>query len=95
MSRRSPKRLDHPVGLDHLVAQAGARRDGQLDPVGPALGRFGLGHQLVVGRDAGLALALTGPGRHADPLELPLERGLARAVRLLLGGQSGLLLLEP
>ena len=41
---------------------AGRRgRDGDLDLVGPALGRFGLGHQVVVSRDASLALALTGP----------------------------------
>ena len=87
--------LLHAGGVDHLVAQAGPRRDGQLDLVGPPLGRLGLGHQLVVGGDAGLALALAGPGRHADPVELALERGLARPVRLLLDGQAGLLLLQP
>ena len=63
--------------------------------VAAPLGRLRLGHQLVVGGDARLALALAGSRRHADPLELTLERGLARPVGLLLGGQARLLLFEP
>ena len=89
------ERLHDAARLDHLVAQARPGRDGQLDLVGAPLGRLGFGDQVVVGGDAGLALALTGPGRHADPLELALERGLAGAVGLLLRRQAGLLLLEP
>ena len=46
-----------------------------LDPVRPPFGGLGLGHEVVVGGDARLALALACPGRHADPLELALERG--------------------
>ena len=88
--------LDHVLGVDHLVAQARPGRDGELDAVlACALGRLRLGDQVVVGGDAGLALALAGAGRHADPVELALERGLAGAVRLLLGGETRLLLLEP
>ena len=76
--------LHEPVGLDDQVAQARTGRDGDLELVGAPLGRLGFGHELVVGADAGLALGLAGPGRHADPLELPGERLAPGAVRLLL-----------
>ena len=57
--------------------------------------RLRLGDERVVRVDAGLALGLPGAGRHADPLELALERALAGLVRLLLVGEARLLLLEP
>ena len=63
--------------------------------LGAPLGGLGLGHEIVVGGDPRLALALAGPGRHADPFELAFERGLPGAVGLLLGGEARLLLLEP
>ena len=86
----------HDAGRVHdLVPQARTGRDRQLDLLGAPLGGFGLGHELVVGRDARLPLALPGPGRHPDPFELAFERGLPGAVGLLLGRQAGLLLLEP
>ena len=88
-------RLDDAGGLDHLVPEPRSRWYGQLDLVGPPIGCLGLGDQLVVGRDACLPLALAGPRGHADPLELALQGGLAGPVGLLLGGQAGLLLLEP
>ena len=86
----------HDAGrLDDLVPQARTGRDRQLDLVGAPLGGLGLGHELVVGGDARLALALPGAGRHPDPLELALERRLPGAVGLLLGREACLLLLEP
>ncbi len=87
--------LHHPFGVDHPVAEPGAGRDGELEPVGPPLGRLGLGHQVVEGGDPGLPLGLAGPRRHADPLELAGQRLLAGPVGLLLPGQPGLLLLQP
>ena len=36
--------LDHARRVDHLVAQAGPGRDGDLHLVGPPLGGLGLGH---------------------------------------------------
>ena len=61
---------------------------------GVALG-LGLGLQLVVGGQPGLALRLAGLGRHAHPLELALERAAAGDVRLLLQREARLLLLQP
>jgi hypothetical protein len=66
-----------------------------IQVVRPAFGILGFGHQVVVGGDAGLALALAGPGGEPDPLQLPLQGPLAGLVRLLLPGQPVLLLLEP
>ncbi len=84
-----------PCRFHDLVAEARPGRDGELDLVGTPLGRLCFGNQLVVGGDARLALALAGSGRHPDPLELTLERGLARPVGLVLVGQARLLLFEP
>jgi hypothetical protein len=87
--------LGQALRLDDLVAQVGAGRDVDLQPLGPALGRLGLGLQLLVGGQAGLALGLAGAGCHAHPLELALERALAGRVGLLLLIEPGPLLLEP
>ena len=95
MSRRSPKPLREALDLDDHVAEARPGGDGDLEPLVVALGRLGLGLQLVVGGEAGLALGLAGLGRHAHPLELALERAPAGVVGLLLLGQAGLLLLQP
>ena len=54
-----------------------------------------LGQQRLVGGEAGLALGLAGPGRHADPLQLALEGALPGRVGLLLRARRCLLLLEP
>ena len=57
--------------------------------------RLGLGLQLLVGGEPGLALGLAGLGRHAHPLELALEGALAGRVGLLLLLEAGPLLLQP
>ena len=54
-----------------------------------------LGQQLLVGDEAGLALGLAGPRRHAHPLELAGQGPLLRVGLLLLHRQPGELLLEP
>ena len=68
------------LGLDHHVAEAAAGRELDLQLVGAAVGRLGLGLELLVGGQAGLALGLAGLGRHAHPLELALERAAAASV---------------
>ena len=68
---------------------------GDLQAVGAALGRFGLGDELVERREASLTLALSGPRRQANPLEFSFEGGLADFVGLLFSRESGLLLFEP
>ncbi len=79
--RRSPKR--------------GPGGDGDLEAIGATLARHGLRDELVECTEASFAFALTGPRRHADPLQLTFECRLADLVRLLFSGESGLLLLEP
>src|SRR5690606_27205873 len=87
--------LRQVLDLDDEVAEVGARRDLDLQALGRGLGRLGLGAQLLVGLQAGLALGLAGLGRHADPLELALERALPGGLGLLLLLEPGALLLEP
>ena len=87
--------LVQALDLDHLVAEAVARRDEDLELGVAAFGRLGLLEQLVVGGEAGLALGLAGLGRHAHPLELLVEGPLAVGRLLLLLGEAGGLLLEP
>ena len=77
----------------HDVAQPRAGRDHDLDVVGTALDL--LLEEGLVGRDAGLALGLSGARRHPDPLQLALEGPLAGRLRLLLPREALLLLLEP
>ena len=69
--------------LHDAVAQPGAGRDGELDPVGAPVGgiRLGFGHQGVIRVDARLPLALARPGGHPDPLELALEGGASARCR--------------
>ena len=55
----------------------------------------GLGQQLLVGAEAGLALGLAGPRGQAHPFELARERALAGVDGLLLARQALQLLLEP
>ena len=80
MSSRSPKPLLRSLGLDDDVAEALARRDEDLELVAAPWPRLGLGQQLLVGGEAGLALGLAGLGRHAHPLELAGEGALALVV---------------
>src|SRR4029079_1399833 len=87
--------LAQPVDLDHRVAEAPADRDRDLQAVRAALGRLRLLLQLVVGRQAGLALRLPGLWCHPYPFALALQRALAGFVALPLAGQPVLLLLEP
>ena len=87
--------LGEVLDLDHLVAEAGPGRDGDLEAVAGAGVGLGLGPQLLVGRQAGPALGLAGLGRHAHPLQLALQGALAGRRLLLLLGQAGLLLVEP
>jgi hypothetical protein len=92
-SRRSPKPLAQPLGLDDHVAEARARRDEDLELADHLL-RL-LGEQLLVGVDPRLALGVAGAGRHPDPLQLALEGLLAPALAALLLPQPLLLLLQP
>ena len=87
--------LRQVLHLDHLVAEAGPGRDGDLEPVAAAGVGLGLGPQLLVGRQPGPALGLAGLGRHPHPLQLALQGALAGRRLLLLVGQPGLLLVEP
>src|SRR3954452_23169749 len=83
------------LGLDDDVAQPLAAGDRDLELVATTLGGFGIGQQLLVRGQARFALRLTRLRRHADPLELALQRAAARRVRLLLAPQPLLLLFEP
>src|SRR5690606_13786360 len=78
---------------DDLIAQPGAGRDHDLR--GGQRLPLVLVEQLLERIDAGLALGLPRPGRHADPLQLALEGALARGLLLLLQAQALPLLLEP
>src|SRR5690606_22698516 len=62
--------------LDHDVAEPRSGRDRDLGRA-LALG-LALGEELLVGRETCLTLCLTGARRHAHPLELALQRALAR-----------------
>ena len=85
--------LAHAARFDDHVAQPRARRNVDLDLLD--LLRRVLVEQLLVGVEPRLALGLPRARRHADPLELALQRLLALALRLLLLRQTLLLLLEP
>ncbi len=61
----------------------------------PGARSCGLAEQVLVGRDARLALGLAGARALPDPLELALQRALAGLLLTLLLGQTLLLLLEP
>ena len=81
--------------LDDLVAEPRPGRDRDLELARGLLGVVRLGQQLLVGRQASLALGLAGLGAHPDPFELAGERALACVRRLLLLRQPIELLLEP
>src|SRR5262249_48397280 len=87
--------LAQALGLDNEIA--GARSGGNRDLGGalPRLARLVLGQELLVLREARLALGLASPRRHAHPLQLALQRAPARRGLLLLLPQALLLLLEP
>ena len=70
------------VGLDDEVAETRARRDRDLHLLLALLRRLGFGDELVVRRDARLALGLAGAGREPHPLELALQRAAAGLVDL-------------
>src|SRR5262249_26599500 len=87
--------LAQPLGLDHEVAQPRSGRNGDLRRALALLARLLLGEELLVVREPRLALRLAGPGRHAHPLELALQRAPAAGDLLLLLRQSLLLLRQP
>ena len=93
-SSLSPNAFFTPSALHDDVAEPRARRDVDLVRLAARLDAA-LGDELLVGREAGLALGLPRARRHAHPLELALERALARALGLLLDLEPRLLLLEP
>src|SRR5262249_8487694 len=85
--------LDQTSGLDHEVAQTGAGRDDDLGR-GLALAPP-LGEQLLVSSQTRLRLRLARAWRHPDPLQLALERPLARSILLFLLREALALLVEP
>src|SRR6266545_2982635 len=85
--------LEEVLGLHDHVAQARPRRDDDLRRAVALLAS--LGQQRLVGLEPRLGLGLARAGGHAHPLELVLERALARRLLLLLLGQALLLLIEP
>ena len=93
ISSRSPKPLRRSVAVEHLVAEARARRDVDLDLV--ELDVALLGDQLLVAGEAGLGLRASALRVRAHPLELGGDRALAALLRALFLGQARLLLLEP
>ena len=86
-------RLAQAVGLDHDVAEPRTGGDVDLDLV--ELDVAVLGEQRLVGVEAGLGLVPARARVQAHPLELLVDRALARALLLLLVLQPGALLLEP
>src|SRR4026208_647077 len=85
--------LGQMLGLHHEIAQARRRGDDDLGlalAVAPALGQ-----RLLVGLQTGFGFGLPRAGGHAHPLQLALEGALARALLLLLDGETLLLLVEP
>ena len=93
ISSRSPKPLRSPLGVDHLAAEARARRDVDLDLV--ELDVAVLGQQALVVVQARLGLLAPALRVLAHPLELGLDRALARLVGLRLLREPRLLLLQP
>ena len=91
--RAALETLGQVVGLEHDVAQPRAGRDVDLGGVDLAVA-VGLGGQLVVPRQTGLALRLPGLGVGPHPLQLALEHLGALGVLLPLDLQALLLGLE-
>ena len=93
ISSRSPKPLRRPFDFDHQLAEPRAGRN--VDLVGlVALLEF-LGGQLLVARQARLALGLSRLRIGAHPLELARQRLAQRLALALLERQALFLLLEP
>ena len=88
-------RLAQVLDLDDGVAEAGTGRDGDLELAGLVLGVVGLGQQLLVGAESGLALRLSGLRAQAHPFELARQGALPRVDGLLLAAHALQLLLEP
>ena len=93
ISRRSPKPLDSVGRGQHLLAEARARRDVDLDLVELDVALFG--DQLLVAGQARLGLRAFALGVGAHPFELGGDRALAALFRALFLGHARLLLLEP
>ena len=85
--------LAQMVGLDHGAAQARAGRDVDLGLVEVRVAL--LGEQRLVAVQASLGLGATALGVRPHPLELLLDRALARRLGLLLHLESLLLLRQP
>ena len=80
-------------GFDDDVAQPRPRRD--VDLRGLDLLRRVLLQQVLVRVEPRLPFRLPRPRRHANPLELALERALPARLGLLFLAETVLLLLEP
>ena len=85
--------LRHALGFDDEVAQPLADRDVDLDVV--ELHVLLVGDEALEVAQARLRLVAARACAHPDPLELAVDRPLARLLLLLLGGEPLLLLLEP
>ena len=96
ISSRSPNPLVSFSASTTRSPSRGPGRDGDLQLVGALLGCLGLGDQLVVGGDAGLALGLAGPRRHAGSTRARVPALRAGRVSAFSSAcQARLLLLEP
>src|SRR2546427_2217 len=83
----------HVLRFHHDVAEAWTGRDVDLQIFRQFF--LLLAEQLLVARQAGLALGVPALWRHADPFQLALQRLAPLGVRLLLLRQPRLFLLEP
>ncbi len=90
---RSPKPLVSLRALEHVGAEARARRDVDLGQVDHAVA-VGLGRHLLVAGEAGAALGLAGLRVRAHPLELALQDLGALGVLLALDLEPALLGLQ-
>ena len=80
-------------GGEHLLAEARAGRDVDLDLVELDVALFG--DQLLIAGQSGLGLRAFALGVRAHPFELGRDRALTALLRALFLGQPSLLLLEP
>src|SRR6185503_6298975 len=83
----------HMIGFDDDVAEAWSGRDMNLEIFTPLFGF--LSQQIFVRVDPRLAFRVTSFRRHANPLELALQRLLSFSFRFFLAPQPLLFLFEP
>ena len=87
--------LAETVDLDDAVAESCSGRNHDLEFRRTAIGGFGLGVQLLVRRQPGLALGLASLGRHTHPFEFALEGATTVLVALLFAFEAITFLIEP